>query len=155
MVRWVYSVEKIYETKTTTTHVIILWASRHPPLREQISQLEKKFNSIAIYQVSGVIPSAEALLEVAEKVKAKIIVPVLPLSVIAKLVELTKKQDTIILLAKMNNIAVTRDINEAQRIVAEKPDSRTIATYADGVVRVFEFDKFEKIVEVKLITEPI
>jgi hypothetical protein len=55
----------------------------------------------------------------------------------------------------MNNIATTKDPAEAQRLVAEKPEARTIASYADGVVRVFEFERFEKLIEIKLVTEPL
>jgi hypothetical protein len=55
----------------------------------------------------------------------------------------------------MNNIATTKNIEEAQRLVAEKPEARTLASYADGTVRVFEFEHFERLVEVKLVTEPL
>jgi len=51
----------------------------------QIAELEQKFNSIAMYQMTGVIPNAEVVVEVAKKLNASIIVPVLPLSMIARL----------------------------------------------------------------------
>jgi hypothetical protein len=105
--------------------------------------------------MSGVIPNAEAVAEAAKKLNANIIIPVLPLSMIARLAELSKQNKFTVLIAKMNNIATTRDPAEAQRLVQEKQESRTIATYADGTIRVFEFERFEKLVEVKLITEPL
>jgi hypothetical protein len=74
---------------------------------------------------------------------------------IARLAELSRQNGFTVLIAKMNNIATTRDPAEAQRLVQEAPDRRTIATYADGMVRVFEFERFEKLVEVKLVTEPL
>jgi hypothetical protein len=37
----------------------------------------------------------------------------------------------------------------------EAPEKRTITTYSDGVVRVFEFERFERIIEVKLVTEAL
>jgi hypothetical protein len=148
-----YTVEKIYESETAKT--IVLWVSRHPPLPAQVAELERKLGGVVIYQMSGVIPNAEIVAEVAKKHNASVIVPVLPLSMIARLAELSKQNKFTVVIAKMSNIATTRDPSEAKKLVAEKPESRTVATYADGTVRVFEFERFEKLVEVKLVTEPL
>jgi len=149
-----YTIEKIYESKkaTETETVVVLWVSRHQPLYSQIEELERKLGSIIIYQMSGVIPNAEAVVEVAKKLNAKYVIPVLPLSMIARLSEFAKTFT--VLLAKMNNIATTRDPNEAKRLVSESPGSRTLATYADGTVRVFEFERFERLLRIELVTEP-
>ena len=148
-----YTIEKVYESKKVTeTETIVLWVSRHSPLRSQIEELEKRLGSIVVYQMSGLVPNAEAVVEVAKKLNAKYVIPVLPLSMIARLSELAKTFT--VLLARMNNIATARDPDEARRIVSEKPTSRTLATYADGTVRVFEFERFEKLVRVELVTEP-
>ena len=149
-----YIVEKIYESKSPASS-IVLWVSRHPPLHVQIAELERKLGNIIVYQMSGVIPSAEVVVDIAKKLNVAVIVPVLPLSMIARLAEISKQNKFTILLAKMNNIATTRDPSEAQRLVAEKPEARTTATYADGTMRVFEFERFERLVEVKLVTEPL
>jgi hypothetical protein len=149
-----YTIEKIHESSPTPS-TTILWVSRHPPLPAQIRALEEKFSSVTIYQMSGVIPNAETVAEAAKKLNASVIVPVLPLSMIARLAELSKQNKFVVVIAKMNNIATTKSIEEAQRLVQEAPDRRTIATYADGVVRVFEFERFERLVEVKLVTEPL
>jgi hypothetical protein len=148
-----YTIEKIYESPKPVT--IILWISRHSPLPSQIAELERKFNVIVIYQMSGVIPNAEVVVDIAKKLNASVIVPVLPLSMIARLAELSKQDKFTIVIAKMNNIATTKDPSEAQRLVTEKPEARTIVTYADGVIRVFEFERFEKLIEIKLVTEPL
>ena len=148
-----YTVEKIYESKFPT--IVVLWVSRHPPLPAQIKELESRFGGVVVYQMSGVIPNAEVVAEVAKNLNANIIIPVLPLSMIARLAELSKQNKFTVVIAKMSNIATTRDPSEAQKLVAEKPESRTVATYADGTVRVFEFERFEKLVEVKLVTEPL
>jgi len=139
-----YIVEKVYESVTPNT--VVLWVSRHPPLPAQITELERKLNGVVIYQVSGVIPNAEAIVEIAKKYNAEVIVPVIPLSMIARLVELSKQNKFVVLLAKMNNIATTKDLNEARKLVSERPESRTISTYTDGLIRVFEFERFEKLV---------
>jgi hypothetical protein len=145
--------EKIYESPKSK--IVVLWVSRHPPLPVQIKVLEEKFNGVTVYQLSGVIPNAETIIEYVKKVSADIVVPVLPLSMIARLSELAKSNNFTILLAKMENIATTKNIEEAKRILAEKPEWRTISTYADGTIRVFEFKYFEKLVKVELITEPL
>jgi hypothetical protein len=152
-----YVVEKVYESepKSQIPRTLVLWVSRHSPLPIQVAELEKKFDNIVVYQMSGMIPNAEAVAEVARKYNASVVVPVLPLSMIARLAELARQNKFMVLLAKMNNIATTKSIEEAQRLVAERPESRTMATYADGTVRVFEFERFEKLVEVKLVTEPL
>jgi hypothetical protein len=151
-----YTIEEIYVSKpVTAAKTVVLWVSRHPPLQAQIRELESRFGGVAVYQMSGVIPNAEVVAETAKKINANVIVPVLPLSMIARLAELSKQNKFTVLIAKMNNIATTKSVEEAQRLVAERPEARTIATYADGVVRVFEFERFEKLVEVKLVTEPL
>jgi hypothetical protein len=149
-----YVVEKVYES-SPQSKTVVLWVSRHPPLPAQVRTLEEKLGGVVIYQVSGMIPNAEVVVDTAKKYNANVIVPVLPLSMIARLAELARQNRFIVLIAKMNNVATTKSIEEAQRLVAERPESRTAATYADGLVRVFEFERFEKLVEVRLVTEPL
>jgi len=152
-----FSVEKIYETPSYKgTRVVVLWASRHPPLKAQIAELERKFGAVTIYQMSGVIPNAESVADVASKVNASIIVPILPLSMLVRLTELRRQSNNFtILFARMNCIATVRDVAEAQKIIDEAPSKRSLATHADGLVRVYEFERFEKLIEIRLITEPL
>jgi len=145
---------KVYES-VRGGGVIVLWVSRHVPVPIQFRVLEEKLGPITIYQLSGIVPSAEYVMEKAREVGAKYIVPVLPLSIIARLAELAPREGITVLISKMDNIAVVRSWEEAERIVNEKPEARTIATYADGLIRVFEFKQFEKLKEVKLVTEPL
>ncbi len=147
-------IKSIYETPGSQKKTVVLWVSRHPPLPSQITALEQKLSAIIIIQVSGVVPNAEFVIDVARQYNAKIIVPVLPLSFIARLTELAPRYGITLLFAKMNAIMTTRNVSEAQRLVAEAPDRRTLATYADGTVRVFEFERFEKIRRVVIETEP-
>jgi len=133
----------------------ILWVSRHSPLPAQIAELEKKLGGIVIYQLSGVIPNAEFVVEVAKKVGAKIIVPVLPLSMVARLAELSKSGGFTVVMAKMEALATTEDGNEVWRLLAEKPGWRVPVTYAGGATKVYEFKSFEKLVRVELVTEPL
>jgi len=149
-----YTVVKVYES-AKGAKTVVLWVSRHMPLPAQIVELERKLGSIIVYQVKGTIPSAEVVVEVAKKLNASVVVPVLPLSMIARLAELSRQNGFTVLIAKMNNIATTKSVEEAVRLVQEAPEKRTLATYADGTVRVFEFERFEKLIEIKLVTEPL
>jgi len=134
--------------------IVVLWVSRHAPLEGQVNVLREKLGEISIARLAETIPNAEYVINKAKEVKAKYIVPVLPLSIIARLAEVAKKENFEILFAKMENIASVKSRDEAEKIVSEKPGLRSIATYADGVIRVFEFKQFEKLKEVRLITEP-
>ena len=150
-----YTVTKVYESDKPSAKTVVLWVSRHMPLPAQILELERKFNSVIVYQMKGTIPSAEVVVEAAKKLGASIIVPVLPLSMIARLAELSKQNGFTVVIAKMNSITTTKSAEEAVRLVQEAPERRTLATYADGTIRVYEFERFEKLVEVKLVTEPL
>ena len=132
---------------------VVLWVSRHDPLPSQIKALEEKLGHIKIFKVSGVIPNAQYVVDLAKKYNAKIIVPVLPMSFIAHLAEAGKRNGFIILFAKMEAIAQVPP-QEAQKLVKEAPDKRTMTTYADGTAKVHEFRGFEKVKEVKIVTEP-
>ena len=134
--------------------IVVLWVSRHAPLEGQVNVLREKLGEIRVIQLAETIPNAEYVVNNAKEVKAKYIVPVLPLSIIARLAEVAKKENFEILFAKMEAIATVKSKEEAERIVNEKPESRSMATYADGSIRVFEFKQFERLKEVKLVTEP-
>jgi hypothetical protein len=134
----------------------VLWVSRHYPLPAQLAELQRIYGAdVEIVQMQGVIPNAEAVVQKAKEVGAEVIVPVLPLSMIARLAEMQKKEGFTLLFAKMNAIASVKNLEDAKRITMEAPERRTITTYSDGVVRVFEFERFERIVEVKLVTEAL
>jgi len=147
------TLDKVYES-SAEKRTVVLWVSRHPPLPSQIDVLERKLGGVVVYQLAGIIPNAEAVIEYVKKLNATVVVPVLPLSIIARLAELAKSTGFTILLAKMEAIAATKDPEEVKRLVSENPWARTITTYADGVIRVFEFRCFERLIRVELVTEP-
>jgi len=148
-------IEKVYETPSARERTVVLWVSRHPPLRAQVDELERRLGPIVVYQLSGVIPSAEYVVERARELSAKYVVPVLPLSFVAVLVEQAKRAQFVVLFAKMKLLAVLRTAEEAKKLVAEAPEGRVYERSADGSYRVFEFERFEKLVEVRLVTEPL
>lgn len=136
--------------------VTVLWVSRHPPLPAQWRWLEERLGKkVRVVQEVGHIPSAEHVAELAKRHGARYVVPVLPLSFIARLVELAPRYGFEVLWSKMKTIWAGKDPEQAERLVAEDPEKRTAVTYGDGTTRVYEFDTMERIVEVKIVTEPL
>jgi len=144
----------VYTTPNASERTVVLWVSRHEPLPAQIRALEQKIGAIEVQQLVGIIPSAEFVAEVAQKLGAKIVVPVLPLSFIARLSELARRQGFTILMAKMREVARVQSREEAEKLVAEAPEWRTAVEYSGGVYRVWEFERFEKVIRVEVVTEP-
>lgn len=134
--------------------VSVLWVSRHEPLAAEVNALKERLGSVRIITAVGIIPSAEYIIELAERYGVKVVIPVLPLSVIARLVELARTKGITVLYARMREIARTRSREEAERLVHEKPGWRTAVEYSGGLWRVWEFERFEKIIKIEMVTEP-
>ena len=145
--------EKVIYESVSPQKTTVLWVSRHPPLLQQIIELEKKLGGIRIVQLSGLVPNAEYVVQKAREYNASVIVPVLPLSFIARLCELAQREGYTVLYAEMECIAVYKNVEDARKKVQEAPEKRNLASYADGTVRVFEFKGFKKIKAVKLELE--
>jgi len=149
-------IPKIYETPDLPEkpRTIILWVSRHSPLKMQIRALEYKLGCISIYQVSQV-PNAEYVIDVATRIGAKIIIPVLPLSFIARLSELAPKYGLIILWSEMQQIKTLE--REPIPNVDYDPSIETVVVAAGAhetkSYRIMRFVKFHKIKAVKLELE--
>ena len=152
MSRSQYKLTCIYKTQAAQ-RVRVLWVSRHQPLESQVKTLEKKLGAIEVWQLTGIVPSAEFVVEKAIELGAKYIIPVLPLSFIARLVELSRKHGFTVLFAKMEEI-YRGSREEAEKLVREAPEKRTAVEYSGGIWRVWEFKQFEKMVRIEIITEP-
>ena len=134
----------------------VLWVSRHEPLPCQKQFLEERLGKPVEFIVhAGHVPNAEYVASIAEKLGVQYVLPVLPLSFIARLVELAAQKGFTVLWSKMEPIATTASSEAAQKIVEQNPDCRTAVTYSDGTTRVYEFRTIEKIKAVKVETEPL
>lgn len=133
----------------------VLWVSRHNPLKGQIDALREKLgDDVEVFVLPRQVANAEEVAQAARGMGAAYIVPVLPLSIIARLAELSGKYGFNILFARMEAVATVKEGELVEKIVREKPEYRTAVGYADGTVRVYEFKGFERLKEVKLVTEP-
>jgi len=147
---------KIYETPSSTgTKTIVLWVSRHLPLKKQIEALEAKLGPIVIYQVQYA-PNAQYIADVAQKLGAKIVIPVIPLSMIAALTELQNKYGFVVLWAEMEAVKTLTtepipglDYDPAVETVVVAAGAHETKTY-----RIMRFKQFHRIKAVKLELEP-
>jgi len=150
-------IQKIYETPVPEKpRTIVLWVSRHSPLKMQINALEHKLRSIEIYQVSQV-PNAEYVVEIAQRIGAKVIIPVLPLSMIARLSELAPKYGLIILWSEMQQIKTLE--REPIPNVDYDPSIETVVVasgaHEQRTYRIMRFVKFHRIKAIKLELEEL
>ena len=142
------SFEKIYESGRPGEKTVVLWVSRHPPLPIQIQRFEERLGGIEIWQLSGRVPDAEFVAEKAKEVNARYIVPVLPLSMIARLVELAKREGFIVLWAEMEQVS------QGTGTPPEIDRTREVIVEAHGTWKVMRFKQFHVIKAVKLELEP-
>ena len=133
--------------------ISILWVSRHPPLPSQIRFLEKKFRNPRIVQISGRIPNAEFVVEIAQKHSAKVIVPVLPLSFIARLVELSRKVGFEVWWAEMEQVKIIQHEPIANKDY--NPETDAYIKGYEGTYKIMRFKKFHRIKEIKMVMEEV
>ena len=124
----------------------VLWVSRHPPLPKQIEALESKLGEIDIIQLKGVIPNAEYVINEANRYGAKYIVPVLPLSFIARLCDLARKNSITVLWSQMKLLH-----NNCPGEGCPEFNDKTDTIVSPG--RHYRFEKFYVIKGVKLELE--
>ena len=134
--------------------VRILWVSRHNPLPIQLETLAKLFKHFTLKFFNDKVPSAEWLVEnVVLSSKIDIVIPVLPLSIIARLVELSKKHNFQVWWAEMECVGLrdTPILDDPKREVVLP----TIDRNGKPMYRVMRFKRFNKIKAIKLEMEPI
>jgi len=79
-----------------------IWLSRHSPLPKQVLDLRAK--GIELVAIIPSVDTIDEILEIIKKHDAKYIIPVLPLSMIAKLLEKSQEYGFTILFAEMETI---------------------------------------------------
>ena len=125
----------------------VLWVSRHDPLLWQVAELRRLLGPVKVIQLSGRIPSAEYIAEKAREHGAKVVVPVLPLSMIARLVELAR--DFEVWWAEMEQVAQGK--GEPPRYDEYR---ETILTSPEGW-KVMRFVRFHRVKAVRIESEPL
>lgn len=111
----------------------ILWISKHPPLLKQIQELNRRFGTVEIIQYAGFVIDANHVKQLILKYQADDVVTILPLTMIQKLCELGIKP-----------------IYPKIRQVSSDP-----CDYTDKSGRKYVFEKFVRVLNVKMITEDL
>jgi len=147
---------KIYETPAQAeAKTTVLWVSRHLPLKRQIEALEAKLGPIVIYQIQYA-PNVNHIAEVAQKLGAKIVIPVIPLSMIAALTELAPRYGLTVLWAEMEHVKTLTsepipglDYDPAVETVVVAAGAHEQRSY-----RIMRFKAFHRIKAIRLELEP-
>ena len=136
----------------------VLWVSRHEPVPVQLEVLRQRLGDVRVIKLQQAVPNAEYVLQKAKEVGAWYIVPVLPLSMIAHLAEQAPRAGVTSLCSRLRVVAEARkdDRDALQKLFElyrEKPGARTVVEYPDRL-RLFEFERFEVVKKVEVVTEP-
>ena len=135
--------------------VKVLWISRHKPLPAQLKYLKQKLGDFELIIHDKPLSTAQDAVNLVKQHGTKYVIPVLPLSFIAHLVQEAKKHDFIILRAEMENIHNCRSENCPEY----NPDTDTIMESKDfntgqKIYRHFRFKEFVILKDIQIITEP-
>ena len=136
----------------------VLWVSRHEMLPVQMKFLAEKLKHFTVEFFRDTVPSAEWLVEnVILPKKIDIVIPVLPLSMIARLVELSKKHGFEVWWAQME--LLHNDYEEAPPCPDFNSDTDTMVPGLDSndnrIWRHYRFKAFYRVKEVKLVLEEV
>ena len=121
--------------------------SRHTPLPAQLNFLRRVLGNFKLIIYAQRIPNAEFAVELARKVRADIIIPVLPLSFIARLCEASKRENFEVWWAEMHLIH--------QCTQTPCPDYNPNTDVIMPPNRHFRFKTFKRIKEIRLVLEDI
>ena len=134
----------------------VLWVSRHEMLPVQMKFLAEKLKHFTVEFFRDTVPSAEYLVENVIVPKGiNIVIPVLPLSMIARLVELSKKHGFEVWWAQME--LLHNDYEETCPDFDEETDAMVPGVDANGrkMWRHYRFKAFYRVKEVKLVLEEV
>jgi len=134
----------------------VLWVSRHMPLLAQLKELGRKLGRYELKIVNKPIPSAEWLLK--EQIlpnKIDIVIPVLPLSMIARLCELSRMHGFQVWWTEMQLLHNDVDM-KCREFLAER-DTMLEGRDEKGnkIYRHYRFKSFKKIRSIRLELEEI
>lgn len=145
------------------TKTLVVWVSRHEPLNVQLRFLENKLGVYVLEKITETIPSAEFVVEKIKELRQKhsadrvIVVPVLPLSMIARLTELSKQHNFEVWWAEMQQTKVLNQ--EPKPNIDYDVDSETVVVAAGAheakTFKIMRFVTFHRVKAVKLELEPI
>lgn len=134
--------------------VVVLWISRHNPLKSQILYLKQRLGDFQLVQHKEPVPTADRVVDLVKKHGAKYVMPVLPLSFIMRLVEVSKRENFTVLRAEMENIhncseQPCQEFNEETDTIMESRDFQS----GEKIYRHFRFKGFKVLKDIVFIEE--
>jgi len=132
----------------------VLWISRHHPLEFQKKYLRQKLGDYNLIIHELPLSTADEAVKLAKEYNADYVIPVLPLSFIAYLVNEAKKHGFTVLRAEMENLHNCEDLLCPRK----DPRTDTIIISEDlntgkTIFRHFRFKEFVKLVAIEIKTE--
>lgn len=132
----------------------IAWVSRHKPTQTQIGTLLRMFgDQTTLIPLNDTYRSADELFQELKKYKIEIAIVVLPLSVISKLIPLCRKEGIELWWPKMQKLHDCRGPPSCPEF--DYKSDVWLPYYRSDIGRHMRFVRFERIKEVRLITEPV
>ena len=134
--------------------VVVLWISRHKPLKSQIRYLRNKLGYFELIIHDKPLSTASDAVKLAKQYNADYVVPVLPLTFIMHLVHEAKKQNFTVLRANMENIHNCKvypcpEYNSYTDTIMQSKDFNT----GQVIYRHFRFKNFKIIKDIVVVEE--
>lgn len=134
--------------------VVVLWISRHKPLKAQLDYLRDRLGDFKLIQYNKPLATAQNAVELVKQYNADYIVPVLPMTFVMHLVQESRKYRFTVLRANMINLhncseQPCRDYNPYTDTIVESRDLTT----GQRIYRHFRFDGFRVLKDIKFIEE--
>ena len=131
--------------------VRVAWVSRHAPLEAEIEKLNRMLGNVEIVQIRDTFRDAGEVFERVKEAGAGISVVVLPLSMLAQYLPLAKRGGIEVWFAKM------KGLGEVEGTPSDfNPESDVLLPmHGSDKMRWMRFEEFERVREVRVITEPI
>lgn len=134
---------------------IVLWLSRHPPLKKQVEVLRLKIPDVEIVEHREPLSTADEAVKLIEKYGAQYVIPVLPLSFVVRLVEESKKKNFTVLWTEMELIhnctegPACPEYDDSTDSLVRTKDLRT----GEEFYRHYRFKKFKVLKDIKFEME--
>lgn len=134
---------------------IVLWMSRHDPLPVQINYLKNKIGDFELVKYSKPLSTAEEAVKIIKQYNADYVIPVLPLSFIARLVEVSKREGFTILRAEMELVhnCETKPCSQFDEYTDTIVESKDLST-GETIYRHFRFKEFKILKDIVFVEEP-
>jgi len=144
------------------SRTLVIWVSRHAPLKSQLNVLKEKLGEYELKVVAERIPNAEYIVENfikpnATKYDRIVVIPVLPLSMIARLTELSRRFNFEVWWAEMEQVKTLHREPTPGKDYDPYDETVVVAAGAHEQVsyKIMKFKKFHRIKRIVMEMEEV